>query len=507
MTLSALLSRQADRHPQKTALMFENRRISYRELDARAAATAELLRAGGVGKGMSVAHLAFNDISFFEVLFACSRLGAIMVPVNFRLTADEIRFQLANSAAHALIYSGDFEQTAEDLKAGSSGVRLWQRTGDAGLCPDAEAPAQTGVQGGHARHAPDDCLMMIHTSGTTGRPKAAMLSERNILGTSLNQISDFSLSVHDTTLTVAPLFHAGGSLIFSVPLLILGGTVILHRHFDPATAVSALGHDGVTCMFAAPAMWQHIISLLEGTDRRSPHLRICVSGGAAETEKSMIRFREIFGVPLMQGYGLSECSSTSTILRAEHAADRLGSVGKPALTNRLRIVMPDGRDAAPGEVGEIIQNDDTVMMGYYNDEAATRETIRDGWLHTGDLATTDAQGFIYIKGRKKEMIISGGENIYPAEVEAVLNAHPDIVESAVVGADHAEWGETPVAFVVATRGANPDADAIIGYCKKNIASYKKPSRVIFVDELPRNPSGKVKKFELRDRLKTGPDRD
>ncbi|WP_029057873.1 class I adenylate-forming enzyme family protein [Stappia stellulata] len=491
--IASILARQSDRFADKTAIRCGPLEVTYGQLNARVAATAERLGALGVGEGDKVAHLSFNDISFFELLFACSRLGAVLVPINFRLVADEIVYQLANSEADVVVHSADFGEMVEAVKPRADAVRHWVESGPQGLAPDAAPQARQGNE----RRAPDACLLMIHTSGTTGRPKAAMLSERNLLATAQNQIADFPLTRDDITLTCAPIFHAGGSLICTLPLLLIGGTVILQKHFDPGEVGRHLVEDGVTCMFAAPAMWQALIGELEERGATAPSLRLCLSGGAAETERSMRLFRKMFGVALMQGYGLSECSSTSTVLRAEDAEARLGSVGKPMMTNRLRIVHPDGRDIAPGEVGEIIQSDDTVMLGYYKDESATRQSIRDGWLHTGDLATIDEDGFVYIKGRLKEMIISGGENIYPAEIEQLLNTHPGIADSAVVGVPDARWGETPMAFVVPRPGEDLDPSDVIGFCKAHLASYKKPSRVLVVDALPRNPSGKVKKFELR----------
>ncbi|WP_158971256.1 acyl-CoA synthetase [Chachezhania sediminis] len=490
MTIASILKKQVDRHPGKTALCFADQVLTYADLGARVDATAARLAGLGAGQGTKIAHLAFNDPSFFELLFACSQLGAVLVPVNFRLTPDEIAFQLANSESAIAVFTGDFAETMEKVRPLAGTVVHWIESLAEGLGTGA-APVRTPV----ADHAPDRALVMIHTSGTTGRPKGALLSERNILATVQNQVADFPLTRDDVTLTAAPVFHAGGSLICTLPLLLIGGTVILQKHFDPTAARHHMAEDGVTCMFAAPAMWQAIIATGEGGPGAFPMLRLALSGGAAETEQSMRTFRQMFGVTLMQGYGLSECSSTSTLLRAEDAGARLGSVGKPMMTNRVRVVRDDGTDCAPGEVGEIVQGDDTVMLGYYGNPEATAEAIRDGWLHTGDLGLTDEDGFLYIKGRKKEMIISGGENIYPAEVEQVLNAHPGIVESAVVGVPDPKWGETPVAFVVRGDAALTGAQ-VIAHCQSRIASYKKPTRVIFIDALPRNPSGKVKKFEL-----------
>ncbi|MCC6000595.1 MAG: long-chain fatty acid--CoA ligase [Pararhodobacter sp.] len=495
MTLVAILSKQADRHPGKVAIRFGDIIVTYADLRRRARATAALLTAQGAGRGTKIAHLSFNDIAFFDLLFACSQIGAVLVPVNFRLTTDEIAFQLQNSDTSVMVHSADFAQIVAQLKPMAPAVRHWLQSGADDMA--ALATPHQRIAPMPSRHEPDAPLVMIHTSGTTGRPKGALLSERNLLTTALNQIADFPLSRDDITLTCAPIFHAGGSLICTLPLLLVGGSVILQKHFDPVAASAHLQQDGVTCMFAAPAMWQAIIAECSGKAAVFPALRLCLSGGAAETERSMRQFREMFGVTLMQGYGLSECSSTSTVLRAEDAETHLGSVGKPMMMNRVRVVRADGTDVEPGEVGEIVQGDDTVMLGYYGNPAATAETIRDGWLHTGDLATIDAEGFIYVKGRKKEMIISGGENIYPAEIEQVLNAHPGIAESAVVGQPDPRWGETPVAFVVRAPGSTLSEAEVIAYCKGHIASYKKPSRVVFLDTLPRNASGKIRKFELQ----------
>jgi acyl-CoA synthetase (AMP-forming)/AMP-acid ligase II len=280
----------------------------------------------------------------------------------------------------------------------------------------------------------------------------------------------------------------------------VGGTSVIMKSFDPIKALECIQKEKVTVICGVPAMWTSIMEVagVEKADLSS--LRFCVSGGASQPVAVMKKIHQTFNVPFTEGYGLSEAIACSSVLNWEYAREKAGSIGKSCLHNMIRVINEAGQDIAPGEVGEIIQKSPTVMKGYFHNPEETRETIKNGWLHTGDLATVDEDGFLYIKGRKKDMILSGAENIYPAEVEQVLHYHPKILEAAVIGVPDEKWGEAVRAIVVLKEGQRMTQEEVIDYCKQNLASYKKPRSVIFVDRLPRNPAGKVLKNVLGEKF-------
>jgi acyl-CoA synthetase (AMP-forming)/AMP-acid ligase II len=283
----------------------------------------------------------------------------------------------------------------------------------------------------------------------------------------------------------------------------VGGTIVIMKSFDPAKALELIQREKVTVIFGVPAMWTSIIEMPAVKNADLSSLRFCFTGGSSQPVEVMKRLRQTFRVPITEGYGLSEAISCSTLLPLDRTIEKAGSIGRPFLHNLIRVVNPAGDDVKPGEVGEIIQKSPTVMKGYFNNPQATAETIQNGWLHTGDLATVDEEGYIYIKDRKKDMIISGAENIYPVEVEQVLQSNPKILEAAVIGVPDEKWGEAVCAVVVLKDGQQMAQEEVIEYCRQNLASYKKPRSVLFVDKLPRNPAGKVLKTTLREQWPAG----
>ncbi len=326
------------------------------------------------------------------------------------------------------------------------------------------------------------------------------MSQQNVNVTSLNQILTWGCTGNDRTLTMAPLFHVGGSLVLTLPMLHVGGAAVIMEHFDPVQALDLIERERITIVFGVPTMWTSMIEVPDIAERDLGSLRWAVSGGASQPVAIMKRFQQVLGVPFTEGYGLSEAASCSSVLRWEDALRKAGSIGKPMLYNTMRVVDDDGRDVRPGQIGEIVQRGPTVMLGYWRNPEATRAAIQDGWLHTGDLGTVDEDGFFYCRDRKKDMIISGGENIYPAEIEQVLYRHPDILEAAVVGVPDDRWGQAVKALVVLRPERRlTDAD-VVEWCKAHLASYKKPRFVEFVEALPHNAAGKVLKYRLRERV-------
>jgi len=503
MNLADAISKWAYRQPLKDALIFGDIRLSYMQLEERVNALSHALIHAGVKRGENVAILAFNEFQFIELFLACSRTGIMLVPLNFRLVGRELEYQIDHSDSKILFLGEEFLETIKKIRPNLSKVKEYVVIGSN---PDdskmksyetfADLEFKTKLVLDYEVGMEDEFLM-IHTSGTTGRPKGAVLTQKNILFTSMNQIIDFGCTTQDITLTSAPLFHAAGCIILTYPLLMIGGTVVLMKHFDAKTAIRLMEKERISVMFAVPAMWSFIRNEPSLKNANLKSLRCALSGGASQPAEEMKIFNETFGVALSEGFGLSECSSCSTYLRPEHSLKKAGSIGREIIFNTVRVVDEKGEIVKPGEVGEIVQNDYTVMKGYYKMPKETKETIIDGWLHTGDLATVDEDGFIYIKGRSKDMIISGGENIYPVELEQVIISHPKISDAAVIGIPDAKWGETVRAIIVPVKGETITEEDVINFCKQNMASYKKPKSVIIIDALPRNPGGKVLKTELR----------
>jgi len=503
ITLGYVLQQWSDRQPEKEAFIFEDTRLTYGELNRRVNALCHAFLGFGLKKGAKIAVLSFNCHQFMEIFLACARAGMMLVPLNFRLVGRELEFQMNNSETDLLFLGEEFGETIQTIQAQLKTVKRFIVIGK----PSAETAWLEYEQlvasyPGTKPSLPHDVdiqdeFLMIYTSGTTGRPKGAVLTQFNILFTSLNQIIDFRCTTDDITLTMAPMFHAAGSLILTFPMIHVGGTAVIIKHFDAEKSLKLIEKEKVTIIFAVPAMWAAIGQVPRFGEFDLSSLRFSVSGGSSQPVEEMKRFNSVFGLRLTEGYGLSEASSCSTMLMGKFVMEKAGSIGQPFLHNVVKVVNEKGEEVKPGEVGEIVQKDFTVMKGYYNLPEETSQAIVDGWLHTGDLATVDEEGFMAIKSRKKDMIVSGAENIYPVEIEQVLVDHPKIMEAAVFGIPDEKWGETVRAAVALQKGEEMTGEDVIDYCKQNLASYKKPTSVIFLDSLPRNLSGKVLKTELR----------
>ncbi len=506
------LARAARKTPERIAFRFENQQRTYAEIDERVTRLARALANRGIGYGDRVAILMTNRIEVMESYFAIHRLGAIAVPVNFRLAANEAAFIIEDSGTKAIIVDAELAPLAGELRtrAGSTMSNL--------VCLVAgEAPEQAGPRAESYEDVlssasseelnidvpESDPAFIMYTSGTTGRPKGAVLSHFNLMINTFNMMSAMSMSGDDTVwLSGLPLFHIG-CLDGILPYVMVGGTSVIlsSGQFDAAAAVEMLISEQATACLFVPAQWQAICAV-PGVKQRSFNLRRILTGGAVAPPSVMQAMLDSFpGIPIYNGFGQTEMSSVTCVLRGEDAVRKMDSVGKPIVNVEARLVDGDMHDVPVGAVGEIVYRGPTVMQRYWGRPEATKEAFAGGWFHSGDLCRMDDQGYIKVVDRTKDMIISGGENIYCAEVEAVIDGHAKVKEVALIGVADEKWGETPLAIIVPADSSDPPSEAeIIAYCREQLASYKKPTAVIVVDELPRNASGKVLKTRLREQF-------
>lgn len=478
------------------------RRFTYRELNQRCNRTASMFRELGIQPGDRVALLMMNGVEFIESFFAIARMGAVCVPLNWRLTADELCFILKDSGAATLLFSSDFAEVVEEIQGRggeATAVKQWICVGEptafaldyAALHAAAsDTPCPVGARD-------DDTLFIMYTSGTTGLPKGAVHTHNSTMWGSLTTLATSDTRQKDRYLLVLPLFHVG-ALSPLISCIHGGGTAIVMRSFDLDAMWTNIEAEKVTTMLAVPAMLNFML-LSEAKDKVDFSTLRWAMSGAAPVPVSLIETYAGMGIEVHQVYGLTETCGPACLISPDDAMHKAGSTGKAFFHTDVRVVDNDGNDIKPGDVGEVLVSGRHLMKEYWNRPDATEETIRDGWLRTGDLATVDEDGFVYIQDRIKDMIISGGENIYPAEIENVLLSHPHIVDCAVIGQHNQQWGEIVLAVVVRDDESLTAAD-VMKHCDGKLARYKLPKGVEFVDAIPRNPTGKALKRILRDQF-------
>jgi acyl-CoA synthetase (AMP-forming)/AMP-acid ligase II len=496
LAIPELLAASARRVPDATALVFEQRRVSFAELDRRANRVAGALRERGVGPGDHVAMLMYNRIEFVEAFLGIQRLGACAVPVNFRLAAEEVAYVVEDSRAVGLLVDGALADAAPAV----DGFRLLLDGAEGGE-PYEEALTAAGEEPPDLVVGDEALAFLMYTSGTTGRPKGAMLSHQNLVVNTMNWVYEVGARADDVWLSGLPLFHIGG-LNGLLPFLALGTTAVIEPStgFDPARSLRRLADDDVSICFFVPTQWQEICERAGEAGLDARRLRVAMWGASPAPLPTLELMSATFPeVMILSAFGQTEMSSNTAFLKGEDSVRKMGSVGRPAINVEARIVDEDGADVAAGEVGEIVYRGPTVMQGYFGKPEASAEAFAGGWFHSGDLVREDEEGFLYVVDRLKDMLISGGENVYPAEVERTLVAHEAVAEVAVIGVPHERWVETPLAVVVLAPGTAAGEAELIEFCRVRLAGYKKPSRVVFVEELPRNASGKVLKRSLRER--------
>jgi fatty-acyl-CoA synthase len=494
------LRMRADLSPSKVALVDRAGRrgeVTYgawnREVDRTARWLAERM---GVRRGDRVAALAMNCVELLDLWFACGKLGAVFQPLNWRLTAVELAALVADARPAVLVYGPDFLEPVRALREKAPGVRSWvalearAAAGDTAL-GDRESVADAPVA--PAEVSPDDAWALCYTGGTTGTPKGAVLTYRSILANAVNTVAGWGIGPEDTAVLDAPLFHAGGLNVFTSPLVYVGGTSIVCRSFSADRVLELVAGRRITLLFGVPTMFLAIQGHPSFGSVDFSGLKLVITGGAPCPPPVFEAFWSR-GVDFRMGYGLTEAGPNNFGIPREQVRRKPGSVGFPLPQVEVRIVQ-DGRECGPEEVGEILIRGPHVCAGYWEKPEETARTMVGGWLHTGDLGRRDAEGFHYVVGRKKELIISGGENIYPAEVEAVLAGHPAVAEVAVIGVPDAKWGELPRAVVVLKGEAT--ADQLTAYCLERLGRYKVPRSFAFLKELPRTAAGKVDRRRLQ----------
>jgi len=502
LLLSEPVSRSARRHPDKTALVFGDASLTYAELEERTIRLAGALAARGVERGDRVALLLFNRLEVVEAFFGCHKAGATPVPVNFRLVQDEVDYIVENSGAVGVIADEPLAQRAASAAANVDGVRFHLAVGPAPAGAEAyeDALAAAAADEPSLIGDEDDIAFLMYTSGTTGRAKGAMLTHQNMYAQTVNWTHEVGGVSEDAVWRAgAPLFHIAG-VAGILPFLSLGGTAVIapSTEFDPGGAIEELRRHAVTHTFFVPTQWDAVCRHPDAPALAST-LRKAIWGASPAPRSTLELMGETFpGIDILSNFGQTEMCPSTTWLKGSDSVRKMGSVGTPSINVEVRIVDDAMQDVPRGEVGEIVYRGPTVMKGYFADEAATSEAFTGGWFHSGDLVREDAEGFIYVVDRKKDMIISGGENIYPAEVETAIRAHPGVADVAVVGMPHERWVETPLAVVVRAADAELTETDVIEHCRAHLAGYKKPSAVVFVEELPRNAGGKVLKRTLKE---------
>lgn len=487
------LDNRARLSPEKDAIIDEktNQAWTFKEVNERAKSVASWLLSQGVRKGDRVALLSPNDSSYFDLLFACGKIGAILVPLNWRLSSYEISEILQDCTPVLIGIHQQFETIYEQLT---------------NVCPNAffigaENYLEISSYPIRDRFTEDiietDPLAMIYTGGTTGKPKGVVLSHQSILWNAMNTIISWSLTAEDVTVNYLPMFHTGGINALSIPVLMIGGTVVIGDQFTGQKAVESINRHHCTIILLVPTMYHLLIQTDDFLGSDFPTMKIFLSGAAPCPLQIYEAFQKK-GLAFKEGYGLTEAGPNNFYISPEDARIKRGSVGKPMLFNSIKLVKPDGREAENNEVGELLIKGKHAFSFYWNNEQATSETLIEGWIHTGDLAKRDEEGFYYIVGRKKDMIITGGENVYPLEIEQWLAEHPDIDEVAVLGLLDKKWGEIVTAFIVLKDSSTVGEEELRPYCEAKLGRYKIPKRFIRLEELPKTHVGKIDKKKLKE---------
>jgi fatty-acyl-CoA synthase len=496
------ITKWASIQPKKCAIIFEGKRFTYEEFNSRVNRLSSMMLDLGIKKGDRVGVLLRNSNIYIEAFFALSKIGAILVPLNFRLTGPELKFILNDSGAETLLFGEEFIELVEGIrpvihvKKGNfifvgAATPSWALEYEKGIeRRSAKEPVLDGHIGGEDPH------IIMYTSGTTGTPKGAILSHRKTFFNALNANIYYGLTPDDIMLISRPLFHSGGLLVQTAPMLYKGGTAVVRRRFRPEQILEDVEKYRVTVLEAAATMFRFILEACDLGAYDLSSLRYCMTGGE-RVPPSLLRQYESKGIIITQTFGQTE-TSTITWLPYTEGRRKLGSVGMPVFHADVKIVNKNGAEIQPGEIGEIIVSGPTLMTGYWRQPQLTAETIRDGWLHTGDLATIDEEGFMYIVDREKDMFISGGENVYPAEIEKVYLENGRIADVAIVGVPDEKWGEVGMAFIVLHQGAKMTEEEALKFCEGKIAKYKIPKSVMFVKELPRTAAQKIMRYKLRE---------
>lgn len=515
-TVRDLVVRNTWRYPNKTAFIFEDQRLAFLQVDTRVNQIANAWKKMGIRKGDRVAVFLDNCNEYYEILLAAAKAGVLLCTVNSKLKANELTYIMEDSESCAVIFGDKYRGLIESARRGWTFTKHFICLGaDSGdhinynelIIHETSSPPATVVD-------EEDPLYLIYTSGTTGRPKGVVLTHRNVFQNAISSCLGLGITPQDVNLNVCPLAFVAASVFQTIAHFFQGATSVTVNGFTPAKFLEAVQKEKVTFTFIVPTM---LIMLIEHPDIGKydlSSLRTIVYGGAPMPVGRLKKAMDIFGPILYQGYGLTETSGNACLLRKEDhkltgtnkEVRRLASCGREHSNHKFRVVNERGQEVTPGEIGEIVYFGDSLMREYWKQPTETAQAVREGWFYTGDLATVDEEGYMFIVDRKKDIIISGGANISSKEVENVIYEHPAVLEAAVVGVPDEKWGEAVKAVVVLKPGAALTGKELIEFCEERIASYKKPKSVDFADSLPKNPNDKIMKHMIRDRYWKGLER-
>jgi fatty-acyl-CoA synthase len=505
MHAADLLTSRSRLTPDREALLFldTGERFTYGELNARANRAANYLRALGVRAGDRVSILAHNSVAYLDLFYGLAKIGAVFAPLNWRLTARELAYIVGDCQPAALICGPEFAGLLAEMRPEVQVEHLVALEG-------AQVPEAASYEAGVAAASPleperpaldgEAPYCILYTSGTTGRPKGAVLPHRQILWNCINTVVSWGLSEADVSPVLTPLFHAGGLFAFMTPVLYVGGRIVLARGFEAEQSLRAIVEERCTVILGVPTLFQMWLDAPGFAEADFSAVHFFISGGAPLPVPLVEAWRAQKPVVFRQGYGLTEVGPNCFSMTDEESFRKTGSVGKPIFHSQMRLVDPaTGLDVPMGETGELVIQGPHVCSGYWQNPEATAEALVDGWFHTGDMARMDEDGFFYIAGRFKDMLISGGENVYAAEVEAVFRDHPAVQEAALIGIPDPKWGEVGMMVVVLKAGQQAGEEELRQFSAGRLARYKVPKQVVFADTLPYSPYGKVMKSELKSR--------
>lgn len=505
-TIPALLKSRAESNPNKIFLYFNDSTVSYKDLDLITNQIANGLKELGLKEGDKISIMLPNSPEYVYLFLGAPKLGVTVVPINTALKQEECAYIIDNSDSCAIVISSNHKNLIKNIKLQSDKLKfifiLEEDELEEELRRDGWDNFSRLLKASKEEidfSLPESLLSIVYTSGTTGKPKGVMLTQSNYFYDSEQIASTFGMVEEERAMCILPLFHVNGQVVTILTPLQVGASLILTTGFSPKTFFADLARHKATTFSGVPTVYSILLNLPEREKYDLSNLRLCICGAAPMPVELFHQFEKAFNTVIIEGYGLSEgtCASTANPVNGER---KIGSIGLALSGQEIKIFDDQDKEVGIGEVGEIVIRGSNVMLGYYKNEQATAETLRSGWLHTGDLGKVDSEGYFYIVGRKKEMIIRGGENIYPKEIEEVLYLNSNIQEAAVVGLPDNIWGEEVVAAIILKDGVNIDSDGIISFCKTHLADYKCPRKVFFCSSFPKTATGKVQKNKLVEQL-------
>lgn len=503
MHCSDLLTQRANLTPDREALydVTNGVRHTYAEVNERANRAANFLRERyGIQKGDRVSILAHNHMAYVDLLFGIGKIGAILAPLNWRLTSRELTYIVNDCQPKVLVVGPEFVSLYDEMREAiqvesvialdGAEIRGVENYEDLLNQASSAEPKRPLIEA-------NDAYCILYTSGTTGQPKGAVLPHRQILWNAINTVISWGLSEQDVSPVLTPMFHSGGLFVFLVPLFYAGGRIVMARSFDPDASLRLIVDEKCTVILGVPTLFQVWMNSPQFDAVDFSHVHFFISGGAPCPPSLIEAWSQRKGVTMRQGYGLTEVGVNCFSMTDEDALRKVGSVGKPIFHSEMRLVNEQGNNVSVGTTGELLIKGPHVCVGYWNNTAATGQSLKDGWFHTGDMARMDEEGYFYIVGRFKDMLISGGENVYAAEVEAIFREHEAVLDAALIGQPDEKWGEVGLMIVACKPNQTVNVDELLKFCSRRLAKYKIPKRIEFVASLPYSPYGKVMKAELR----------